>query len=106
MNKPAVDFSALGETELLPLNRIQQFAAKALTQSWTTIPHVTHHDEVDITALESLREELNKKSPEAKLSPTSFLLKAVAATLQAHPKVNASLDLENMRVILKKYYNM
>lgn len=101
-----LDFSAFGETESVPLNRIEKFAVQALTHSWTTIPHVTHHDEADITALEATREKLNAQNPQTKVSALAFILKAAALTLKAHPKLNASFDAATSCAILKKYYNL
>ena len=103
---PPLDFAKFGETETVAMNRIQKFAATALTNSWTTIPHVTNHDEADITALEAARQLLNIRNPAAKLSPTAFLIKAIAVTLQSHPRLNASFDAANQQYILKKYYNI
>jgi pyruvate dehydrogenase E2 component (dihydrolipoamide acetyltransferase) len=105
-NPRPLDFSAFGETEVLPLNRIQKFAAQALTRSWTNLPHVTHHDEADITALETAREELNNGAPEPRVSPLAYVLQATALTLKSHPKLNASFDADAQTVVLKKYYNL
>lgn len=101
-----LDFSAFGETEVLPLNRFQKFAAQKLTESWTSVPHVTHHDEADITALDVARKELNARSSGPKISPLAFILKAAAETLKAHSKLNASFDAQNARLVLKKFYNL
>lgn len=105
MTQP-IDFSKYGETETISMSRIQKYAATALTQSWTSIPHVTHHDDADLTALQALRTRLNAQSTHVKLSPTAFLIKAVAVTLKAHPKLNASLDAANQQFVLKKYYHI
>lgn len=94
-----MDLSKFGEFEVVPLSRIQKFAVTALMQSWTTIPHVTHHDEADITALEALRKERG-------LTLTAYLLKAAALTLREHPKLNASFEADTMSVVLKKYYHL
>jgi pyruvate dehydrogenase E2 component (dihydrolipoamide acetyltransferase) len=100
------DFSAFGEVEVIPLTRIQKYAATALTRSWTTVPHVTHHDEADITALEVLRKDLATREPEARLSPLIFVIKATVAALQAHRRFNASLDASGSNLLLKKYFNI
>ena len=99
------DFSVFGEREAISLNRIQKFAARAVTHSCLTIPHVTHQDEADITALAALRQTLNAGTNVANVSLLAFVLKVVALTLKAHPKLNASYDAGSMSVILKKYYN-
>lgn len=102
----AIDFSKYGETETVAMTRIQRYAATALTQSWTSIPHVTHHDDGDLTTLEALRTSPNAQGGYVKVSLTAFLIKAVAVTLRAHPKLNASLDVANQQFVLKKYYHI
>jgi len=100
------DFSEFGTTETTPLSRIQQVGARFLARSWAEIPHVTHQDEADVTELEAARSELGRINPEARPSSLSLYTKAVVATLIEFPKFNASLDLPNSRITLKKYYNI
>ncbi len=75
-----------------PLTRIQQLSAKNLTAAWQTIPHVTHHDDADITELEAFRKQLNAEQSQAKVTMVALLLKACAAALDAFPRFASSLD--------------
>jgi pyruvate dehydrogenase E2 component (dihydrolipoamide acetyltransferase) len=99
---PNVDFSLFGEVETVPLSRIQLLTAGYLARNWVAIPHVTHHDEVDITALEAFRKRLSTDSG-VKLSALPFIVKAMAGLLMSMPKFNASLDATGKQLILKKY---
>ena len=103
---PEDDFSAYGPIEVVPLPRMQKLAAGFLTRNWLHIPHVTHHDDADITALEALRPSLATRYPDVKVTPLAFIVKAVVAGLQAHPKFNASLDSTGTKLTLKKYFNI
>jgi pyruvate dehydrogenase E2 component (dihydrolipoamide acetyltransferase) len=102
---PEIDFSKFGEIEIQPLSRIRKLSAKNLHRSWLHVPHVTQHDEADVTELEAFRKahdpEARKKG--FKLTPVAFQLKAAAAALRAFPAVNASLDPSGEKLILKKY---
>ena len=100
---PRVDFSKFGDIERKPLSRIKKISGANLHRNWVMIPHVTQHDEADISALEALRVELNQEQPKggAKLTMLAFLIKAVVHTLGRFPEFNASLDGEDL--ILKKY---
>ncbi|MEZ5331698.1 MAG: dihydrolipoyllysine-residue acetyltransferase [Thermoanaerobaculia bacterium] len=105
---PVVDFSKFGEVERRPLTRIQKIAGPNLHRSWLHVPHVTQHDEADITELEAFRrahaEEAEKRG--VKLTPLAFLMKAAVATLKEHPTVNASLDAGGEHLIVKRYYHL
>jgi pyruvate dehydrogenase E2 component (dihydrolipoamide acetyltransferase) len=103
---PLVDFAAFGEVEVTPLTRVQKFAAGVLTRSWTGIPHVTHHDEADVTALEAVRSELAARESQRKVSLLVFLIRAAVAALKAHPKLNSSLDASGANLVLKRYFNI
>jgi pyruvate dehydrogenase E2 component (dihydrolipoamide acetyltransferase) len=110
--KPAtpglIDFLAsFGEVESQPLSRIQSFTAKAMSRNWTTIPHVTHIDSIDVTALDAARKRANAgRDADKKLTPVPYLMKAVAGVLGEMPRFNASLDEANGAVILRKYVNL
>jgi pyruvate dehydrogenase E2 component (dihydrolipoamide acetyltransferase) len=95
-----------GPVEQVSLNRIQRFAADFLTRSWTTIPHVTHHDEADISAVEEKRQRLLQREPGTKLSLLPFLIKATVAALREHPRLNAALDASGTGLWLKKYFHI
>lgn len=103
---PQVDFASFGEVELKPLARMQKIAGSFLSRNWVMIPHVTHHDDADITDIEAVRKQLSEESPDVKMTPLVYLVKAVVAALKAFPTVNASLDLENNQLVLKKYFHV
>ena len=91
-----------------PMNHVRIKTAERMAASWAAIPHVTHFDKADITALEEARMRSAKKVDEAggRLTVTSFVLKALAEALKRFPKFNASVDMEGHRVLLKKYYHI
>ncbi len=105
---PEIDFSKFGAIELQPLSRIKKIAGPHLHRSWVLLPHVTQHDEADITELEAFRQEVKEdaKSRGVRLTLLAFLLKASVAALKAYPQVNASLDPGGENLILKKYYHI
>ena len=100
---PKVDFEKFGPVERVPRTRIQRIAAPNLARNWVMIPHVTHHDEADITDLEAWRKRLNSEQ-EVKVTMVAFLIKACVTTLKAFPDFNASLDGEEL--VLKRYWNI
>ncbi len=103
---PELDFSAFGGTESRPLPKLQKFVSATLARNWAVIPHVTHHDEADITDLESHRKAANAANGEARVTPLAYFVKAIIVALKAHPQFNASLDIANNALILKKYFNI
>jgi pyruvate dehydrogenase E2 component (dihydrolipoamide acetyltransferase) len=106
--EPLPDFSKYGSIEKKPMSNIRSKAAEHLTYAWSTIPHVTQHDKVDITELEKLRKQLNPKIEKkgGKLTVTSILLKVITSALKVFPQFNSSIDLEKKEVIFKKYFNI
>jgi pyruvate dehydrogenase E2 component (dihydrolipoamide acetyltransferase) len=106
---PKVDFAKFGEIEVKPLARIKKISGANLARNWAMIPHVTQHDDADITELEALRVQLNKeneKSGGIKLTMLAFLMKASVAALQKFPDFNASLDAAGENLTLKKYFHV
>jgi pyruvate dehydrogenase E2 component (dihydrolipoamide acetyltransferase) len=105
---PQIDFSKFGETETRALSRIKKISGANLARNWVMIPHVTQHDEADITDLEALRVALNKENEKAglKLTMLAFLMKAVVSALKKFPDFNASLDASGENLILKKYFHV
>ncbi len=105
---PEIDFSKFGEVEVQPTSRIRRVAAKNLHRSWLHVPHVTQHDEADITELEAFRKAHDQEARKDgfKLTPVAFQLKACAAALAAFPTFNASLDAGGENLILKKYVHV
>ena len=101
---PKVNFERYGEIERQPLTRIQKISGPNLARNWVMIPHVTHHDEADITELEAFRKRTNGEQTEAKVTMVALLAKAVVASLKAFPVVNSSLDGDDL--VLKRYYNI
>ena len=93
-----------GEFEVEQQSKIRKLGAKNLTQSWTSIPHVTHFEEIDISIIEKQRSELNKTS-ETKLTPLSYLVMKVTNALQEFPQFNAALISEG-KIMLRKYFNI
>lgn len=102
------DFSQWGKVEREGLSKIRQITAKNTAASWQSIPHVTQFDKADITGIEEYRKKNSEKVEEAggKLTVTAILVKVVANALQQFPKFNASIDLENEEMILKKYFHL
>jgi len=92
------------EVEIIPLSRIKKISGKHLTHSWTTIPHVTQFDEVNIQQMEQFRQ--HQKERNIKLSPLVFIMKAVVQVLKNHPNFNASLDKNGENLVIKKYFNL
>ena len=105
---PAVDFAKFGEIENKPLSRIKKLSGSFLHRNWVSIPHVTQHDEADITDLETWRKELNVEYAKqgVKITPLAFMIKAVVEVLQQHPEFNASLDASGETLVLKKYFHI
>ncbi len=103
---PKVDFKKFGPVESKPLSRIQKISGANLHRNWVMIPHVTNHDEADITDLETLRLQLNKEHEKAgvKFTMLAFVIKAVTAALKKFPTLNASLDGDNL--VFKQYYHI
>ena len=105
---PKVDFAKFGEIEVKPLSRIKKISGANLARNWAMIPHVTQHDQADITGLEELRVQLNKENEKAgiKLTMLVFIMKAVVAGLKKYPDFNASLDASGENLTLKKYFHI
>jgi pyruvate dehydrogenase E2 component (dihydrolipoamide acetyltransferase) len=103
---PKVDFSKFGEIEEKPLSRIQKISGANLARNWAMIPHVTQHEDADITELEAFRKKLGEENKELKITPLVFQMKAVVAALKAYPQFNASLDETGEKLILKKYFHV
>jgi pyruvate dehydrogenase E2 component (dihydrolipoamide acetyltransferase) len=105
---PQVDFAKFGPVETKPLSRIRKLSGGFLHRNWVSIPHVTQHDEADITELEVFRKE-NAQVAERegfKLTMLAFLVKASVNALRQFPDFNASLDRTGENLIVKKYYHI
>jgi pyruvate dehydrogenase E2 component (dihydrolipoamide acetyltransferase) len=103
-----IDFAKFGPIDTEPLPRIRKLSAANLHRSWVTVPHVTQHDEADITDLDAFRRDM-KPEAEAKgvkLTFLPFVLKACVAVLKEQPRFNASLDHTGESLILKRYFHI
>ncbi|MGA0026858.1 MAG: 2-oxo acid dehydrogenase subunit E2 [Steroidobacteraceae bacterium] len=105
---PTVDFAAFGPIEIQPLTRIQRISGPRLHASWVNVPHVTQHEEADITALEALRASLKGEAArrEVKLTPLSFLMRACALVLKELPRFAASLDPWGQNLVMMGYVHI
>ncbi|MCK9689210.1 dihydrolipoyllysine-residue acetyltransferase [Scleromatobacter humisilvae] len=103
---PQVDFAKFGQVERKDLSRIKKISGANLHRNWVMIPHVTNHDDADITELEAFRVTLNKEYEKAgvKVTMLAFLIKACVAALKKFPEFNASLDGE--QIVYKKYFHI
>jgi pyruvate dehydrogenase E2 component (dihydrolipoamide acetyltransferase) len=103
-----VDFSKFGEVETKPLSKIKKISGANLARNWVMIPHVTQHDDADITDRKRLRVALNKEHEKAgiKFTMLGFIIKAVVAALKKYPDFNASLDASGENLVLKKYFHI
>ena len=101
--------SEFGEIEIKDIPRIKKLSSKYLINSWTTIPHVTNHDEADITELEEFRTSLTDiyTGEKKKITPLAFIVKALTASLKKFPNFNSSIDdIESGKMTFKKYYHI
>lgn len=103
---PKIDFAKFGEIEEKPLSRIQKISGANLARNWAMIPHVTQHEDADITELEAFRKKLGEENKDLKVTPLVFQIKAVVAALKKYPTFNASLDVTGEKLTLKKYFHI
>jgi pyruvate dehydrogenase E2 component (dihydrolipoamide acetyltransferase) len=105
---PNVDFEKFGPVEKKTLSRIKKISGPALHRNWITIPHITQHDEVDITELEAFRKSLAKEADQAgvKITPLALIMKAAVAALKKFPEFNSSLAPEGDSLIIKQYFHI
>jgi pyruvate dehydrogenase E2 component (dihydrolipoamide acetyltransferase) len=103
---PKVDFAKFGEIQTKALSRIKKISGANLHRNWVIIPHVTNHDDADITDLEAFRVQLNKENEKSgvKVTMLAFLIKACVQALKKFPDFNASLDGDNL--VLKQYFHI
>ena len=107
--KNEFNHSDFGEIEIKDIPRVKRLAAPHLVNSWSKIPHVTHHDEADITELEEFRSSLKDiyTGEKKKLTPLAFIIKALVSTLKKFPSFNSSIeDIEKGKITIKKYYHI
>ncbi|HSO06137.1 MAG TPA: 2-oxo acid dehydrogenase subunit E2, partial [Pelomicrobium sp.] len=103
---PQVDFAKFGPVDVQPLSRIKKISGPALHRNWVSIPHVTNHEDADITELEAFRVQMNKEHEKGgvKITMLAFLVKACVAALQRFPEFNSSLDGDS--IVFKRYYHL
>ena len=103
---PKVDFAKFGPIERKDLSRIKKISGANLHRNWVVIPHVTNHDDADITELEAFRVQLNKENEKSgvKVTMLAFMIKAAVAALKKFPEFNASLDGDQL--VLKNYFHI
>ena len=107
--KQEYSHSEFGEVETKDLPRVKKLSSKYLMNSWTNIPHVTNHDEADITELEEFRTSLTDiyTGEKKKITPLAFIVKALTASLKKFPNFNSSIDeIEEGKMTVKKYYHI
>ena len=98
-----------GEVEIKDIPRVKKLSSKYLMNSWSNIPHVTNHDEADITEMEEFRSSLKDiyTGEIKKITPLAFIVKALTASLKKFPNFNSSIDeIEKGKMTLKKYYHI
>ena len=106
---PEYSHSEFVEIEIKDIPRVKKLSSKYLMNSWTNIPHVTNHDEADITELEEFRTSLTDiyTGEKKKITPLAFIVKALTASLKKFPNFNSSIDeIENGKMTIKKYYHI
>jgi len=107
--KTEFQHSDFGEIEIKNIPRVKKLASTYLVNSWTTIPHVTNHDEADITEMENFRKSLTDiyTGEKMKITPLAFIIKAIVVSLKKFPSFNSSIDdIENGKMTFKKYYHI
>ena len=107
--KNEYEHAEFGKIEIKDIPRVKKLASTYLTNSWTTIPHVTNHDEADITEMEDFRSSLTDiyTGEKIKITPLAFIIKALVASLKKFPSFNSSIDeIETGKMTVKKYYHI
>jgi pyruvate dehydrogenase E2 component (dihydrolipoamide acetyltransferase) len=105
---PDIDFAKFGEVEQKPLSRIQRISGARLHASWVNLPHVTQHDEADITVLEETRQSLKHQAEErgVRLTALAFILRACVLTLDEFPHFKSSLSKDGQSLVMKRYTHL
>ena len=107
--KSEFEHSDFGDIEIIDMPRVKKLAAPHLSNSWSKIPHVTHHDEADITELEDFRLKLIDpfSGDKVKITPLAFIVKALTNNLKKFPTFNSSIDdIDEGKITLKKYFHI
>jgi pyruvate dehydrogenase E2 component (dihydrolipoamide acetyltransferase) len=103
-----VDFAKFGPVTTQPLSRIKKLSGAFLHRNWLSIPHITQHDEADITELEAFRKAQAEEAKKSgiKFTMLGFLLKASVVALRQFPQFNSSLAPDGESLIVKSYYHI
>ena len=107
--KNEYNHSDFGEIEIKDITRVKRIAIPHLVNSWKNIPHVTHHDEADITEMEEFRSTLTDSftGEKKKITPLAFIIKGLVSTLKKFPSFNSSIeDIDKGKITIKKYYHI
>ncbi len=106
--KPLPDFTRWGPVDRQPMRAIRRATAVNLAHAWNTVAAVTQYDQADISSLDHMRAEFAKKAESAggKLTMTAIALKVVASAMKVHPQFAASIDMERVEIVYKKYYHV
>ena len=107
--KNEYNHSDFGEVEIKDITRVKRIATPHLVNSWKNIPHVTHHDEADITEMEEFRSTLTDSftGEKKKITPLAFIIKGLVSTLKKFPSFNSSIeDIDKGKMTIKKYYHI
>ncbi len=108
-NKLEYPHSEFGDVEVKDIPRVKKLSAKYLINSWSQIPHVTNHDEADITALEEFRNSLSDlyTNEKIRITPLAFIIKALSVSLKRYPSFNSSIDeIDRGKMTFKKYFHI
>jgi pyruvate dehydrogenase E2 component (dihydrolipoamide acetyltransferase) len=103
---PSEDWSKFGPVQEQPLGRVQQHVGRVMHRNWLSIPHVTHHDDADITTFERRRKAWNSAHPDQKRTLLPALVKASVAALQRYPQFNTSLSADGATLFAKNYFHI
>jgi pyruvate dehydrogenase E2 component (dihydrolipoamide acetyltransferase) len=103
---PADDLSSYGPVDVQPVGKIQHFVGRVMQRNWSLIPHVTHHDDADITGFEQRRKAWNAANPERKRSLLAALVKVSVSALQQYPRFNSALSADATTLTARKYFHI
>ena len=103
---PLPDFARWGSVERLPLTGVRRVVARRMSVAWQTVPHVTQHDQADISEIEAVRSTVKRTSTHQPPTVTAFAVAIAAAALKEFPRFNASIDMARNEIIYKRYVNI
>lgn len=103
---PEEDYSVYGSVEATAVGKIQHYVGRAMSRNWAMIPHVTHHDNADVTDFEQRRKAWNSDHPDKKRTLLPILMTASVAMLKEYPQFNASLSADGATLYKKNYFNI